>query len=40
MLDVAVRDLAMSVGAFALARLEEIRAGVEGRVRIAQPLPA
>jgi len=39
-LDVAVRDLAMAVGAFSLARLEEIRSGVEGRVRVARPLPA
>src|SRR6185369_4213234 len=39
-LDVAVRDLALAVGAFALARLEEIRAGVEGRLRVTRPLPA
>src|SRR4051812_2977523 len=39
-LDVAVRDLAMAVGAFSLARLEEIRSGVEGRVRVSRPLPA
>jgi hypothetical protein len=33
MLDVAVRDLAMAVGAFALARLQEVRAGVPAAVR-------
>ena len=32
-LDVAVRDLAMAVGAFALARLEEVRSGVPARTR-------
>jgi uncharacterized membrane protein YphA (DoxX/SURF4 family) len=31
MFDVAVRDLAMAVGAFALARLEEVRANVPVR---------
>jgi uncharacterized membrane protein YphA (DoxX/SURF4 family) len=33
MFDVAVRDLAMAVGAFALARLQEVRAGVPARVK-------
>jgi len=33
MFDVAVRDLAMAVGAFALARLQEARAGVPARVK-------
>jgi hypothetical protein len=32
-LDVAVRDLAMAVGAYALARLEEVRSGVPARTR-------
>jgi hypothetical protein len=32
MLDIAVRDLAMAVGSFALARLEEVRVGETGRV--------
>jgi hypothetical protein len=32
LLDIAVRDLAMAVGAFALAQLEEARVGVAGRV--------
>ncbi len=31
--DVAVRDLAMAVGAFALARLEEVRMGAPGHAR-------
>jgi hypothetical protein len=33
MFDIAVRDVAMSVGAFALARFEEVRAGATGHVR-------
>ena len=33
MFDVAVRDLAMAAGAFALARLQEARAGVPARVK-------
>jgi uncharacterized membrane protein YphA (DoxX/SURF4 family) len=33
--DVAVRDLAMAVGAFALARLEEVRVGAGERARVA-----
>jgi uncharacterized membrane protein YphA (DoxX/SURF4 family) len=33
MFDVAVRDLALAVGAFALARLQDARAGVPARVR-------
>lgn len=32
--DIAVRDLAMAVGAFALARLQEARAGVPAHVRV------
>jgi uncharacterized membrane protein YphA (DoxX/SURF4 family) len=32
--DIAVRDLAMAVGAFVLARLQEARAGVPSHVRI------
>jgi hypothetical protein len=32
--DIAVRDLAMAVGAFALARLHEARAGVTAGVRV------
>jgi uncharacterized membrane protein YphA (DoxX/SURF4 family) len=32
--DVAVRDLAMAVGAFALARLEEVRLGAGERARV------
>lgn len=34
MFDIAVRDLAMAVGAFALARLQEARAGVPAHVRV------
>jgi len=33
MFDIAVRDVAMSVGAVALARFEEVRSGAMGRVR-------
>jgi uncharacterized membrane protein YphA (DoxX/SURF4 family) len=33
MFDVAVRDVAMAVGAFALARFEEVRSGATGRIR-------
>jgi len=33
MFDIAVRDVAMAVGAFALARFEEVRSGAMGRVR-------
>jgi hypothetical protein len=32
--DIAVRDLAMAVGAFALARMQEARAGAPVRVRV------
>ena len=39
-LDIAVRDLAMAVGAFALARLQEVRAGVPARVRVHAPAGA
>ena|SRR5436190_22822990 len=38
--DIAVRDLAMAVGAFALARLEEVRAGVPARARVARTAAA
>jgi uncharacterized membrane protein YphA (DoxX/SURF4 family) len=38
-LDIAVRDLAMAVGAFALARLETARTTVYRRVRVTEPLP-
>ena len=34
MFDIAVRDLAMAVGAFALARMQEARAGAPARVRV------
>jgi len=38
--DIAVRDLAMAVGAFALARLEEVRVGAGRRVgvRVQEPV--
>jgi len=39
-LDIAVRDLAMAVGAFALARLQEVRAGVPARLRVHAPASA
>ena len=35
--DVAVRDLAMAVGAFTLARMEQVREEEEGRVPMAAP---
>jgi uncharacterized membrane protein YphA (DoxX/SURF4 family) len=38
--DIAVRDLAMAVGAFALARLEEVRAAVATRVHVRAPAHA
>jgi len=34
MFDIAVRDLAMAVGAFALARMQEAGAGATARVRV------
>ena len=34
MFDIAVRDLAMAVGAFALARMQEARAGAPAHVRV------
>ena len=40
--DIAVRDLGLAVGAFALARLDEVRAGVPARVharRTAEATP-
>jgi len=42
LLDIAVRDLAMAVGAFALGQLATVRAGVyrRTRARVAEPLPA
>jgi len=40
MFDVAVRDLAMAVGAFALARLQEARAGVPASVRRQEQVAA
>jgi uncharacterized membrane protein YphA (DoxX/SURF4 family) len=39
-LDVAARDLGLAVGAFALGRLEEVRAGVESRARRSSLTPA
>ena len=33
MFDIAVRDVALAVGAFALARFEEVRSGATGHVR-------
>jgi uncharacterized membrane protein YphA (DoxX/SURF4 family) len=39
-LDVAARDLGLAVGAFALARLEEVRAGVESRAVRSRLTPA
>jgi len=38
--DIAVRDLAMAVGAFALARLQEARAGAPARVHVRREATA
>jgi uncharacterized membrane protein YphA (DoxX/SURF4 family) len=38
-LDVAVRDLALAVGAYALARLEEVRSGVPARTHVRATVP-
>jgi len=38
--DIAIRDLAMAVGAFGLARLEEVRTGVPARARVARTATA
>lgn len=40
MFDIAVRDLAMAVGAFALARMQEARAGAPARVRVQREATA
>ena len=34
--DIAVRDLGLAVGAFALARLDEVRAGVPARAHVGR----
>jgi len=39
-LDIAVRDIAMSVGAYTLARLSEARAAVPSQARSLRPLNA
>jgi hypothetical protein len=38
--DIAVRDLGLAVGAFALARLDEVRAGVPARVHVRRTAEA
>jgi hypothetical protein len=40
MFDIAVRDLAMAVGAYALAQLATVYAGATGRVRARPPVEA
>jgi len=38
--DIAVRDLGLAVGAFALARLDEVRAGVPARAQVRRTAEA
>jgi uncharacterized membrane protein YphA (DoxX/SURF4 family) len=38
--DIAVRDLGLAVGAFALARLDEVRAGVPARAQVRRSAEA
>ena len=38
--DIAVRDLGLAVGAFALARLDEVRAGVPARTHVRRTVEA
>ena len=38
--DIAIRDVGLAVGAFALARLDEVRAGVPARTHVRRTVEA